>query len=89
MNIGFRPRLKARPSLYDLVQKRNIEHLSVQRHRSLSLELPELLPPLPPSTPGTPIPYQQPQSEYQLPVVKMAPKKEEKKSEDVEEQTGE
>merc|ERR1711939_265290 len=41
MNVGFRPRLKARPSLYDLIRTRNIDSLSVAVHRrpSVSQEL--------------------------------------------------
>lgn len=98
MQIGFRPRLQARPSLYDLVKNRNIDSLSIRRHRansSLSLSTtelalaPELLP-LPfspaPSRPGTPIPYQL--RIEQSPAVTMPPKKETQKDEDGEEQYG-
>lgn len=86
MNVGFRPRLKARPSLYDLIRNRNIDSLSVAVHRrpSLSQELHPELPPLPPSPsfttcnspppPSTPRTPQPVQVEYQ-PSVKMPPKK--------------
>jgi hypothetical protein len=43
MNVGFRPRLKARPSLYDLIRNRNIERLSIQPQDLVEVEdLPEL-----------------------------------------------
>lgn len=48
MNIGFRPRLKARPSLYDLVRNRNIDRLSIRPSTPTRLAI-EDLPPLPTS----------------------------------------
>ena len=102
MQIGFRPRLKARPSLYDLIKNRNIESLSTaRRHRassslSLSSTTTELalapehfpLPSSPaPSRPGTPIPYQL--RIEQAPVVAMPPKRQVQLDEDGEEQYGE
>lgn len=81
MNIGFRPRLKARPSLYDLIRNRNIEDLSVRRRPSFAEELPEL-PPLPPSPSPTRSPpptlrtYSSLQQQIEYPeVVTMPPKK--------------
>jgi hypothetical protein len=60
MNVGFRPRLKARPSVYDLIRNRSIDSLSVRRRGSFTEELLSELPPLPstptefPSPPPTP-----------------------------------
>ena len=43
MHIGFRPRLKARPSLYDLIRSQSVEHLSIKRPELVEVEyLPEL-----------------------------------------------
>jgi V-type H+-transporting ATPase subunit A len=92
MNVGLRPRLKARPSLHDLVHNRNIDQLSVQPFRSFVEELPAELPPLPlspdknPPTPPTPVLsiYPEPAEEP----AKMAPKKEVARDADGEEQYG-
>jgi len=92
MNIGLRPRLKARSSLYDLVRNRNIDQLSVQPLRSFVEELPALLPPLPSSpdsilsTPPTPVLPNHPGLVKQPP--NMAPKKEVARDADGEEQYG-
>lgn len=92
MNVGLRPRLKARPSLYDLVRNRNIDQLSVQPLRSLVEELPAELPPLPLSptktlsTPPTPVLLNHPESAKES--AKMAPKKEVARDADGEEQYG-
>ncbi len=81
MNVGFRPRLKARPSLYDLVRNRNIDNLSVRPNLSFSDELPPELPPLPPSPTSTPSPPSTPRTPRPLEhvkdeqTVKMPPKK--------------
>lgn len=92
MNIGFRPRLKTRPSLYDLVRNRIIDHLSVQPQRSFFEELPAELPPLPLSpTKIISNPGSQVLSTYPEPVeepAKMAPKKEVARDADGEEQYG-
>jgi V-type H+-transporting ATPase subunit A len=53
MNVGFRPRLLARPSLYDLVTYRNIERLSVRPSTPTRIED---LPPLPSSPGPVPLP---------------------------------
>merc|ERR1711977_276271 len=87
MNVGFRPRLKARPSLYDLIRTRNIDSLSVAVHRrpsvSQELQLEPEPPPLPPS-PGftSTSPPSTPRTLQQVPIevehqelVKMPPKK--------------
>ena len=87
MNVGFRPRLKARPSLYDLIRTRDIDSLSVAVHRrpsvSQELQLEPELPPLPPS-PGftSTSPPSTPRTLQQVPIevehqelVKMPPKK--------------
>lgn len=95
MQVGFRPRLKARPSLYDLVKTRNIESLSVQRHRQLSLSA-ELaselqLPSSPASSrPSTPLTSPHPRTDRLPPLaaVTMAPKKEDKKEAQVDEPHG-
>lgn len=92
MNVGLRPRLKARPSLYDLIRNRNIDQLSVQPLRSFVEVLPAELPPLPLSpdknlsTPPTPILSSYPASAKDP--AKMAPKKEVAKDADGEEQYG-
>ena len=78
MNVGFRPRLKARPSLYDLIKNRNIDRLSALSPTKL-VEFEEL-PALPSSRPSTPIVEKHPEA-IQIPV-KMAPKKAEKKTDD-------
>ena len=92
MNVGLRPRLKARPSLYDLVRNRNIDLLSIQPLPSSFQELPAELPPLPlspsknystpptPDLPNHPEPAEDP--------AKMAPKKEVAKDADGEDQYG-
>src|ERR1700709_352567 len=77
MNVGFRPRLKARPSLYDLIRDRNIERLSVRPSTPTRLTD---LPPLPTSpksssTSVPPTPVQEKQIELVQEAVKMAPKK--------------
>jgi hypothetical protein len=92
MNVGLRPRLKARPSLYDLIRNRNIDQLSVQPLRSFVKELPAELPPLPSSpdsivsTPPTPVLPSQPELVEES--AKMAPKKEVARDADGEEQYG-
>lgn len=83
MNVGLRPRLKARPSLYDLIRTRDIDSLSVAVHRrpsvSQELQLEPELPPLPPSPSFTSTsPPPTPRISQQAPVekvVKMPPKK--------------
>ena len=88
MNVGFRPRLKARPSLYDLIRSRNIEHLSIQRQELVQVEyLPEL-----PTSPGklpptSPAPEKEQLQEPVQEPINMAPKKE-ARDEDSEEQYG-
>jgi hypothetical protein len=86
MNIGFRPRLKARPSLYDLIKNRNIDRLSALTSPSKLVDFEEL-PALPNSRPSTPV--VEPHSEPIYSTIKMAPKKEKKVvDEDGEEQYG-
>jgi hypothetical protein len=96
MNVGFRPRLKARPSLYDLVRNHNINPTSRSQPNSFSQDLPRELPALPPSPfsspPSTPsttaFKKVEPQTQTLEPV-KMAPKKRDvAKDEDGEEQYG-
>jgi len=88
MNVGLRPRLKARPSLYDLIRNRNID----QPLRSFVEELPAELPPLPSSpdsilsTPPTPVLSNHPELVEQS--ANMAPKKEVARDADGEEQYG-
>jgi V-type H+-transporting ATPase subunit A len=84
MNVGFRPRLKARPSLYDLIKDRNIDRLSILCSTKL-VDLGEL-PALPNSRPSTPIVEKQPELVHSS--VKMPPKKEAKADADGEEQYG-
>ena len=92
MNIGLRPRLKARPSLYDLVRNRSIDKLSIQPQQSFFEELPAELPPLPSSptniisNPPTPVLAPHPEPAEEPP--KMAPKKEVARDADGEEQYG-
>jgi hypothetical protein len=94
MNVGLRPRLKARPSLYDLIRDRNIDSLSVRLRPSSTDHLlsPQDLPPLPPSPTSTP--FASPTSEeplyteFSLPTIKMPPKKQVAKDEDGEDQYG-
>src|SRR4051794_20044654 len=96
MNVGFRPRLKARPSLYDLVRDHNISPSSRSQSNSFSQELPPELPALPPSPfsspPPTPTTAVLNKSELEIQPfepVKMAPKKKEvARDEDGEEQYG-
>ena len=85
MNVGFRPRLKARPSLYDLIKNRTIDRLSaLNPTRAVDLEE---LPALPSSHPSTPSTEKHPELVH-IPF-KMAPKKEVKKTdEDGEDQYG-
>ena len=77
MNVGIRPRLKAQPSLYDLVKNRSIESLSNRHRLSFPSELPPELPPLPTSPavspPPTPEKAQLPASIQET--INMAPKK--------------
>lgn len=81
MNVGFRPRLQTRPSLYDLIRNRNIDNLSVRPRLSFSEELPPELPPLPPSPTSTLSPPPTPRTFRPLEqitdneAVKMPPKK--------------
>ena len=70
MNVGFRPRLKARPSLYDLIKNRNIDRLSALSPTKL-VDFEEL-PALPNSRPSTPIVEIQPA--IHQPPNKMPPK---------------
>ena len=84
MNVGFRPRLKARPSLYDLIKNRNIDRLSALSPTKL-VDRGEL-PALPNSRPSTPTVEKQPELVYTP--VKMPPKKETKTDADEEEQYG-
>ena len=85
MNVGFRPRLKARPSLYDLIKSRNIDRLSALSPTKL-VDLAEL-PALPNSRPSTPIVAKQPEPVHTH--IKMAPKQEPKKADaDDDEQYG-
>lgn len=85
MNVGFRPRLKARPSLYDLIKNRSIDHLSAALSPTKLVDLEEL-PALPNSRPSTPIVEEPPKSPHTP--VKMPPKKEAKNDIDGEEQYG-
>ena len=85
MNVGFRPRLKARPSLYDLIKNRNIDRLSALSPTKL-VDIEEL-PALPNSRPSTPVIEEHPEP-IRIPV-KMPPKKEAKNTDaDGEEQYG-
>ena len=90
MNVGFRPRLKARPSLYDLIRDRSIEQLSLRPSNSFSEELSSELPALPsspfPSPP--PSPFEVQQSQLVVDPAKMPPKKAAARDEDGEEQYG-
>ena len=72
MNVGFRPRLKARPSLYDLIKNRNIDRLSALSPTK-TVDVGEL-PALPNSRPSIPTVRKQPELVHNH--VKMAPKKE-------------
>jgi hypothetical protein len=85
MNVGFRPRLKARPSLYDLIRNRNIDRLSALTPTKL-VDFEEL-PALPNSRPSTPIVEKHPEPIRAS--IKMPPKKAPKNTdEDGEEQYG-
>jgi V-type H+-transporting ATPase subunit A len=85
MNVGFRPRLRARPSLYDLIKNRNIDRLSALSPTKL-VDFEEL-PALPNSRPSTPIVEERPEP-IRTPV-RMPPKKEAKNTDaDGEEQYG-
>lgn len=95
MNIGLRPRIRARPSFYDLIRNRSIESLSLHRQHSFSQELLAELPPLPPSPSVGRSPLSQrtefiPQSqeEEEEEALEMAPKKAPVKDEDGEDQYG-
>jgi hypothetical protein len=92
MNIGLRPRLKARPSLYDLVRNCSIDKLSVQPQQNFFEELPAELPPLPSSPTNIlsnlPTPVLSAHSELAEEPPKMAPKKEVARDADGEEQYG-
>lgn len=72
MNVGFRPRLKARPSLYDLIQNWNIDRLSATLSPTKLVDFGEL-PALPTSRPSTPIIEKHPEAVHNP--VKMPPKK--------------
>ncbi|KAK0123851.1 H(+)-transporting V1 sector ATPase subunit A [Cadophora gregata] len=72
MNVGIRPRLKARPSLYDLIRSRDIDSLSVAVHRPSLQELHPELPPLPPSPSFTLSPPPTPQQSVRMPPKKAA-----------------
>lgn len=86
MNVGFRPRLKARPSLYDLIKNRNIDRLSAALSLSKLVDVGEL-PALPNSRPSTPIIERHPEPLHTP--LKMPPKKEAKNADtDSEEQYG-
>lgn len=78
MNVGIRPRLRARPSLYDLVRNWNIDRLSTRP--TTPSRTPSDLPPLPaspklsePSVPQTPVGEKQLEPIHK--VVNMPPKK--------------
>lgn len=93
MNVGFRPRLKARPSLYDLIAHHSIERLSVGAGSPISVED---LPPLPISASPSPIaplpaPVRVQYLEPEAQSARMAPKKAAKpeRDADVEDQYGE
>lgn len=78
MNVGIRPRLRARPSLYDLVRNRNIDRLSI-RPATPSRKTSDL-PPLPTSpklseSSVPPTPIEEKQLEALEKAVKMAPNK--------------
>lgn len=79
MNIGFRPRLKARPSLYDLVRNRNIDRLSIRPSTPTRLAI-EDLPPLP-ASPNSAVssvqstPIQESNTSKLKEAITMAPKK--------------
>ncbi|TVY39578.1 V-type proton ATPase catalytic subunit A [Lachnellula cervina] len=82
MNVGFRPRLRARTSLYDLIHNRTIDQLSQHPpHHSY----PEELPPLPSSPPA---PLKSEEIGFVAEPAKMPPKKEVARDEDGEEQYG-
>jgi hypothetical protein len=85
MNVGFRPRLKARPSLYDLIKNRNIDRLSSPPSPTKLVDVGEL-PALPTSRPSTPVVEKDPEI-VQAPV-KMPQKKAAAKDADGEEQYG-
>lgn len=81
MNVGFRPRLKARPSLYDLLRDRNIDRLSTVLPSTPTSQTQVVnLPPLPtsPQFPAASVPST-PTKEEKIRVVqeaaKMGPKK--------------
>ena len=93
MNVGFRPRLRAHPSLYDLIAYRSIERLSVGASPPIAAED---LPPLPVSATASPVspspePVKIPNREPEAQPATMAPKKAAKPARDVEaeEQHGE
>src|SRR4051812_39684560 len=90
MNVGFRPRLKARPSLYDLVRNRNIDRLSLRPTTpTTSFELPPL--PISPKTPSSSVPptsTQEKQKDTTQETNSMGPKKAAAQDIDGEEQYG-
>ena len=86
MNVGFRPRLRARPSLYDLVRNRSIEQLSLHPRNSYLDELPPLPSSPFPTPPPTPLKAQE--IEFVVAPAKMPPKKAAARDEDGEEQYG-
>jgi hypothetical protein len=84
MNVGFRPRLKARPSLYDLIRSQSSDHLAILSP-SRFVDIAEL-PALPHSLPSTPI-VEKPQARIRIPI-SMPPKKQVAKDDDGEDQYG-
>lgn len=87
MNVGFRPRLRARPSLYDLIAFHSIERLSL----GVGSIPVEDLPPLPESTTASPLspapdPIALQHREPEAPPVTMAPKKNTKPARDADEE---
>ncbi len=92
MNVGLRPRLKARPSLYDLIHNRTIESLSLLQYHPVANELLSELPPLPPSPSPVQLHFPAQLRANKLGQViesaQMAPKKAPARDEDGEEQYG-
>lgn len=56
MHVGLRPRLKSRPSLYDLIQRKNIDQISISFDRIPALEVEPTRVPLPQSPQLSPQP---------------------------------